>query len=236
MHLVIDAPPGGHLPDLVACQQAFIGHELPNHFVALQGLARLLAQGNLQAGEAEHFAQRIAALARRVDGVTRRLGDLGRTLAEPAWGLPLAIGPAALEAAAEVKGKFPNFHLTVEVEGSEVRVPCSGRLLHRVFGELFLNAAQAANPVRITMSAQEDGSGVRVVVQDNGPGLTEDARRLLLEPFAASRQSESSGTGLGFFFVRQAAALWKARLEVHSAPLQGLRVQLDLPLMPPECP
>jgi signal transduction histidine kinase len=234
MHIVLDAPEAGHLPGLVACQQAFLGHELPNHLVALQGLARLLGEDNLPPEEAQPLAKRLAVLTRKVDVVSRRLADISRALTEPAWGLPASVLAVAEEAAPEARAKLPDSGLTVRIEGEDARTPCSGRLLRLVFRELFLNSGQARHGATVTVFATTEGPYCRVCVRDDGPGLSDDARALLLEPFAAGRRPDAAGAGLGFFLVRQAAARWRARLEVVTAPARGMRVELFLPLTPPE--
>lgn len=234
MHLVLEAPEGGHLAELVACQQAFLGHELPNQLVALQGIARLLGEGDLPAEEAQTLSRRLAVLTRRVDITSRRLADIGREMAAPAWGLPCPVLAAAEEAAPEARARLPEAGLAVRIEGDDVRVPCSGRLLRLVFRELMLNAGQARPGATVTVSARAEGASCLACVQDDGPGLADEPRALLLEPFAAGRRPGATGTGLGLFLVRQAAARWRARLEIASAPGQGLRVLLFLPLTPPE--
>src|SRR5262245_45613534 len=168
MHIVLDAPQAGHLPGLVACQHAFLGHELPNQLVALQGLARLLGEDGLPPEEAQPLAKRLAVLTRRVDIVSRRLADIGRALAEPAWGLPTSVVAAAKEAAPEARAKLPESGLVVRTEGELVRAPCSGRLLRLVFRELLLNAAQARRGTTVTVSAVVEGPHCHVCVGDDG--------------------------------------------------------------------
>jgi signal transduction histidine kinase len=230
MHLVFDPPPSGHLPGLVACQQAFIGHELPNHLIALQGFARLLADGSLDAEESQLIASRLASLSRRTDEAARRLADIGRDLREPAWGLPVSPTAVALDAAAEARALHPALNVTADDAG--LRVPCSSRLLHRVFKELFVNSARASANSNVTVTARPYNNCAHLTVADDGPGV--DDPRLLTEPFAAGRLPDAPGPGLGFFLVRQAASVWGARLEVHSEPSKGLRVELFIPLSAPE--
>ncbi len=229
MHLVLAPPSGGHLPGLAACHQAFVGHELPNRLVALQGFARLLAAGGLHADEARDMAARLAAIARRTDEAARRLADIGRVLREPPWGLPVSPAAEAHDAAAEANALLPDAALSVSADGGGLTVACSGRLLRRVFRELLLNSARTRPGVTARVTARPDGAACRIAVADDGPGLAEDQARLLLEPFAASRQSENAGPGLGFFLVRSVAALWGAAVEVFTEPGRGLRVELCIP-------
>jgi signal transduction histidine kinase len=234
MHLVLDPPPGGHLPDLASCYQAFVGHELPNQLVALQGIARLLGEGGLDPEDARSLTLRLAEIARRADQVSRRLADLGRELREPAWGLPTSPAAEALEAAAEACAALPGSSLVVDADDEGMTVECSSRLLRLVFRELFVNSGRQTPRATVRVTARRDGEAVRIAVADDGPGMRAEQAPLLLEPFRAGRRENAPGPGVGFFLVRQAAALWRAPLSVTSGPGQGLRVEMRIPPAPKE--
>lgn len=69
--------------------------------------------------------------------------------------------------------------------------------LTRAIAILVTNAAQASGPgSSITLRAEEDARGCNFVVEDSGPGLTDDALPRLFEPFFTTK-SVGEGTGLG---------------------------------------
>src|SRR5689334_5074425 len=88
---------------LLACYQEALGHQLPNHLVALQGLARLLeeAEAGRLGPEGRTYLGRLAALARQVDDTVRALAEVGRVCRD-ACGGPTDVADVAHEAGAEV--------------------------------------------------------------------------------------------------------------------------------------
>ncbi len=81
----------------------------------------------------------------------------------------------------------------VEVEApAALLLVCDGHKIQGVVVNLVKNAAEAGRNVRVRVVA-DDGRAV-VEVADDGPGLSEDARRHLFEPFFTTKPN---GTGLG---------------------------------------
>lgn len=79
-------------------------------------------------------------------------------------------------------------------------------LLRRALRNLIDNAL--AYGVRARLSVTVAGSEVRIIVSDDGPGLTEDQIKTLVEPFARGEQSRNratGGTGLGLSIAREIA-------------------------------
>ena len=76
--------------------------------------------------------------------------------------------------------------------------------------------------------AREDG-GWLLRVADDGPGVPEDERERLLEPFARGRGTTVQGTGLGLAIVAQQVGLHGGELRLADSPLGGLAVEIRLP-------
>jgi len=73
---------------------------------------------------------------------------------------------------------------------------------------------------------QEDGT-IRVAVEDNGPGIAADEQERIFRPFW-SRDGE--GTGLGLAIAGELAAALGGQIELETAPGQGSRFELVLPV------
>jgi len=113
-------------------------------------------------------------------------------------------------------------------------------LLHRTLVNLALNAVQAAGtePVSVTIalehvagtelpaSMNRTGRGVRVQVRDTGPGVPDDIRTRLFEPFVSRR---SGGSGLGLAIVQRAVEAHRGAILVESAPGAGTTFTIYLP-------
>jgi signal transduction histidine kinase len=78
-----------------------------------------------------------------------------------------------------------------------------GSELNQVWTNLIDNAVDALGDTgTITISTHRDGPCVRVDVADDGPGIPEEDRRRVLEPFYTTKEV-GSGTGLGLDTVRR---------------------------------
>ena len=93
---------------------------------------------------------------------------------------------------------IPLFTILNEVE-FEIDMEADRNQLFRVFSNLIQNACQVGAS-EITVTAQEEDAIISVDVADNGPGMSENARSKLFQPFAGS--SRKGGTGLGLIIVR----------------------------------
>jgi signal transduction histidine kinase len=75
---------------------------------------------------------------------------------------------------------------------------------------------------------QPDRSVVRIVVDDDGPGLTPAERAQIARRGQRLDQSKP-GSGLGLAIVVELAALYGGSLTLGSSPIGGLRAELVLP-------
>jgi signal transduction histidine kinase len=81
----------------------------------------------------------------------------------------------------------------------------------------------------------EGGDGrARVIVADQGPGLSEEDQSRVFEKFERLGRSGDGGSGLGLYISRRLARAMNGDLTVESAPGQGARFVLDVPVAPTE--
>ena len=67
---------------------------------------------------------------------------------------------------------------------------------------------------------------MRLQVRDSGPGIPEDIRERLFEPFVSGR---SGGSGLGLAIVQRAVQAHRGLVLVDSAPGAGTTFTIFLP-------
>jgi signal transduction histidine kinase len=103
-------------------------------------------------------------------------------------------------------------------------VKANAPVLAHVVMNLVLNAFEAdAKTVRV--SAEQRGSAVDVVVEDDGPGIPPVMRERLFEPFATTKQAPVAGLGLAV--ARYLVTPWGGTL-VHASNGTGARFVLTL--------
>jgi two-component system OmpR family sensor kinase len=107
------------------------------------------------------------------------------------------------------------------------------QLAHAV-SNLVDNAARyATSIVRITLSCYDDT--VRIVVDDDGPGIPPADRERVFERFTRlddSRARPQGGSGLGLAAVRAIVSRHNGQIRVEDSPLGDARFVVELPARP----
>jgi signal transduction histidine kinase len=104
-------------------------------------------------------------------------------------------------------------------------------LLKRALRNLADNAV--AYGVRARLSVRVEDGTARIAVSDDGPGLTEEQIRTLIEPFARGEQSRNratGGAGLGLSIARDIAEGEGGSLTLSNRPGGGLDAVIALPV------
>lgn len=105
------------------------------------------------------------------------------------------------------------------------------RLLARALDNLLRNAQKYAER-RIAFAAVRRDRAIEIVVEDDGPGIPEEERGRIFEPFYRldrSRDRATGGFGLGLSIAHKAVALHGGAIRVDGSALGGARFVLTLP-------
>ncbi len=100
--------------------------------------------------------------------------------------------------------------------------------IRQVFINLLRNASQAAGPGgRVWISGELAEGRYQVKIKDNGPGIAENERERIFEPFYTTNVT---GTGLGLAIVSRIVNEHGGEIEVQSEPGRGSVFLVSLPL------
>jgi signal transduction histidine kinase len=81
----------------------------------------------------------------------------------------------------------------------------------------------------VWLRAENEDGRARLVVADQGEGLSPEQQARAFEKFERLGRSGDGGSGLGLYISRRLARAMNGELSVESAPGQGARFTLDLP-------
>jgi two-component system sensor histidine kinase CpxA len=99
-------------------------------------------------------------------------------------------------------------------------------------GNLVRNALRyAAHAGPITVTAEQLGAQVRLVIADQGPGVPPEALARLGEPFYrpdAARTREDGGAGLGLAIVRSCIDACRAKVQFRNRTPSGFEAEITL--------
>jgi signal transduction histidine kinase len=153
-----------------------------------------------------------------------QVAELGRSALDEMRSLVFELRPASLEAHGLAVTLERHADVLRRVHGVEIEVVCGNGLaldpdcereVFRIAQEALTNAVKHAGPGRVVVSVTQRGSGVVLVVADDGCGFEPDEARL------------RSGR-LGLTSMRERAELLGGSLAIESSPAAGTRVVLEV--------
>ncbi|NTF33857.1 sensor histidine kinase [Rhizobium skierniewicense] len=109
-----------------------------------------------------------------------------------------------------------------------LKAACNENDLEEMLGNLIDNAFKWASS-RVQVSAQRDRSVVRIIVEDDGPGIPEDRMESVLLP-GVREDERVAGSGFGLSIVNELADLYGGTLSLEPSVPTGLRTTLVLPI------
>jgi len=112
----------------------------------------------------------------------------------------------------------------------ELLLPLRANAFKRCIGNLLSNARRHAQ--RIWVYAARNDNLIEIVIDDDGPGIPEDAREDVFKPFFRldqSRNAETGGAGLGMTIARDVVRGLGGDLLLSQSPQGGLRVVIRVP-------
>lgn len=144
---------------------------------------------------------------------------------------PVDLNFAVQQAIKLCEDRTPGHGVTIDVQSPEsVEIMGDGSKLKRSLSNLIGNSIDALNsnkvdsPV-IKVRLSESAKFVQIVVSDNGPGIPDEIRATLFEPFVT--KNKSTGTGLGLAIVRQFIEGHNGSVTVHND--EGAVFTLQIP-------
>ena len=120
-------------------------------------------------------------------------------------------------------------------EISQVELPFDQPLVKRTIENLVLNALQAVprGQGEVRVSIQEEGEGIVIVVEDNGPGVPEAIVDHIFEPNVTGKKG---GHGLGLALVKGVVEAHNGHIRYTRSAMGGARFEAWLPLTQVEEP
>jgi signal transduction histidine kinase len=222
-------------------------HEKNKKVAADLGLDMDLLQQYLQARKVGLYLEDIQTAAQRASGIIRNMLNFSRRSESKRQlcNLPKILEQAIFLASSDYDLKksfdFKKIKIVLDVDDNLPRYSCTETEIEQVILNLLRNAAQAMamatpptpNP-RIDIRLRVVDTGVRIEVADNGPGMSEEVQRKVLEPFFTTKPP-GIGTGLGlsvsYFIITKGHA---GRMWSSSAPGRGTTFFIELPAENPE--
>jgi Na+/proline symporter/nitrogen-specific signal transduction histidine kinase len=218
---------------------ATISHELRTPLTSVRSFGEILYDNPaLPLDERQDYLRIVINESERLTRLINEVLDLAKMEAgRMEWHFD-DIDPRAVinEAIAVTRGLFRERSIAVNVELPDKMRPVHvdrDRLI-QVIVNLLSNAVKfcEGSDRRVTVSASELPSELRISVADNGVGIPRENQEMIFEKFQQVGDSlggRPSGTGLGLPICRQIVQHFGGRIWVESAPGKGSKFTVALP-------
>lgn len=205
---------------------AVVAHEVKNPLAGMRGALQVLSMRSPGGSKEREIVEKITA---RIDSLHRSLDDLLEFARPQRMARSLADIRAVVEDTVRLAVNDPIWQDTaVEIEVAEAELMIDSDRLGEALLNIVLNATQAAGERgHIHITGRADGRWYRLHVLDDGPGVAEEARRRVFEPFFTTR---TRGTGLGLPIVKRTVESHGGTIALHDAPGGGTDVDVRLPM------
>jgi signal transduction histidine kinase len=213
---------------------AAVSHELRSPLTSILGLSFTLERTtDLPDDDRRDLVARLSKNAQKLDRLLRDLLDLDRLnrgIVEPQRRMcdlgALAKGTlASLEALEDRR---------VVVIAGDVRLEVDAAKVERIIENLLSNAARhTPADGTIWLRVDRTADGALLTVDDEGPGIPDEFRATIFEPFrrgpAESSPASAQGTGVGLSLVARFAELHGGRAWVEERPGGGASFRVLIP-------
>jgi len=209
---------------------AGIAHEFRNGLATIHGYSKLIDLNALPPNY-RNYVEGIRAEAESLSQVVTNFLQFAR----PAQ---LTLAPVDLRAicertAEELRTEARTLGGDITVRGEFGSLEGDEVLLRQAFSNLLRNAVEACTgaslaPVVVIQSEIDQAQQMmRIVVDDNGPGIKPEQRDQVFRPFFTSKRN---GTGLGLALVQKIIVFHNGRITIGTSPLGGASLQVSLPI------
>jgi two-component system sensor histidine kinase KdpD len=210
---------------------AAVSHDLRTPLASIKASVSSLRQTDVQWSEADE-ADLLATIEQNADRLDALIGNLLDMSRLHTGSLQPFLRPTAIDEVAPVAllGLDDSVRMEMAVPDGFPLVLADPGLLERVLANLFSNALrhslESGEPPEL--SAQLVGDLVVLEVIDHGPGVPDEAKELIFEPFTRVGDRLPGGVGLGLAVARGFAEAMGGRIEARDTPGGGLTIAITL--------
>jgi two-component system, sensor histidine kinase and response regulator len=216
--------------EILRAWSSFLAHDIANGLTAVLSNVQYVAENVDRHGPLWEALRDAHVQGMSVVGLSRDLIDTSRLQSgrlAPRTGR-VALHDVAREVAREVDPLSREACRTVRVEGAGI-ADADADLVRRVIRNLVDNACKHAPRSTAVVAILPQGDWLRVVVRDQGPGVSPDFRKRIRTPVPELLASSQGGHGLGLAFCKLVVAAHGGTLGVDDAPGGGTAVWFTLP-------
>lgn len=219
----------GELSDLEESRRSFVAnvsHELRSPMTSMKGYVEAMLDGTITDADRPKYLQVVLSETNRLTDLVRDLLDLSRL---ESGKFPMNIAP--FDANEMMRRILISFERRIDEKSIDVDIrfaadPCFAMgdvsRINQVVSNFVDNAVKfmTGEGSVLTLATEQQDRSVRFVVQDNGPGVSEEDQPHILERFYKADKAHTAGmgTGLGLSICKNILQQHGSEIEMRSRP------------------
>lgn len=211
-----------------------VSHEFKTPVNAIEGYATLLSDDEPETPELQRqYAEKILLNTQRLSSLVGNVLLLSKVAnqAIPIKQTTFRLDEQIRQALVMLEREWAPKDIEFDVELESVNYTGSEQLLPHVWSNLLGNAVKFT-PVggTIRMELTKQAHGIVFVIEDSGPGITEEVRRHMFDKFYQGDTShKDEGNGLGLALVKHILDETGGTVQAENGPGGGCRITVILP-------
>lgn len=119
-----------------------------------------------------------------------------------------------------------DIHFSIQLNQTPVNVDV--KQIKQVFHNMIRNSIEAmGGKGKISITSQVEDNFYKIYMRDNGPGIPEQVRETMFEPFSTSKEN---GTGLGLVIVKRIIENHQGSIKLLNSTEEGTTFQISIPI------
>jgi len=201
-----------------------VAHEVRNPLGGIELFAGLLKREVAPDSKAEERVDRILQEVHNLEGIIKDFLEYARPTEEPNR-REFLVEEIAVEVGQVLDAAISRAGVRLEMNCDDVRLTADPGQIRQVLINLVQNAVQALEQGgRVAVHAERTDGRVRIRVEDDGPGIADDIRSRVFEPFFSTKQQ---GSGLGLSIAQKLVERNGGTLTIEAGPSGGTVVTLN---------
>lgn len=210
-----------------------VSHEIKTPVNAIEGYAMLLESEEITPEEQQEYVEKILFNTKRLSELVGNVLLLSKidNQAIPKNEKKFRLDEQIRQSIMQLETKWTEKDIDLDVELDDIEFVGNATLLIHIWDNLINNAIKFNNyggTVELRLSS--DGDNIIFVIEDNGPGISEEAMKHIFDKFyQADSSHRQEGNGLGLALVKKIVDLYDGNIEVENLPKIGCRFTIVLP-------
>ena len=206
---------------------ASLAHEIKNPLAGISGAIQIIRDGMLPGDPHQPVVGEILGQIKRLDATVKDLLQYARPTPPQAKRTVLSEVLARVLSLLREEPALQRIRVKCDKGTSEITVHADDSQLEQLLINLIINAAHASNDGgTIHLGFTPNADRIRIVIRDEGRGMTPEVRERAFEPFYTTK---AKGTGLGLSICRRIVEAHGGDIELESAVGGGTSVIVNLP-------